>query len=295
MNLNNIDMPGVWKNADEESGRGQRWTLRLTWIKVGAGVVAAFGGALSWSVGRVDAAAWLVLLGFLVALLCELVLWATLPEQRWYEGRAVAESAKTLAWRYSVGADPFPMTMTTSEAQQKFRNRMSTIADQVAEKIVFDAEQPVVTPSMENLRASSFTERRAVYIEHRTRDQQHWYAKKARFNQRCATVWRLTLIGAEVVAVVLAAGRVFGSWSVDAAGILAAFIAAGTAWVAVKQFSPLASAYSVATKELAVQASKLEMVAEPEWSLFVADAEEAISREHTTWLASRTGKFPLPS
>ena len=78
-------------------------------------------------------------------------------------------------------------------------------------------------------------------------------------------------------------------------GILAAFIAAGTAWVAVKQFSPLASAYSVATKELAVQASKLEMVAEPEWSLFVADAEEAISREHTTWLASRTGKFPLPS
>ena len=88
MNLNNIDMPGVWKNADEESGRGQRWTLRLTWIKVGAGVVAAFGGALSWSVGRVDAAAWLVLLGFLVALLCELVLWATLPEQRWYEGRA---------------------------------------------------------------------------------------------------------------------------------------------------------------------------------------------------------------
>ena len=81
-----------------------------------------------------------------------------------------------------------------------------------------------------------------------------------------------------MVAVVLAAGRVFGSWSVDAAGILAAFIAAGTAWVAVKQFSPLASAYSVATKELAVQASKLEMVAEPEWSLFVADAEEAISR-----------------
>jgi hypothetical protein len=31
------------------------------------------------------------------------------PEQNWYEGRAAAESAHTLGWKYSVGANPFPV------------------------------------------------------------------------------------------------------------------------------------------------------------------------------------------
>lgn len=289
MSLVDIDLPGVWKNADEESRRGQRWTLRLTWLKVGAGVLAAFGGALSWSMGRVDIAAWMVLAGFLVALISELVLWATLPERLWYEGRAVAESAKTLAWRYAVGADPFPMEMSRSAAETRFRERMSTIADQVADQVVFSDEQSALTPAMDALRARPFEERRAAYLEYRTRDQQRWYAKKARANRRQATGWRVTLLVAEVIAVVLAAGNVFGGWTVDLAGLLAALIAAGTAWVAVKQFSPLASAYSVATKELNIQISKLSTVAEEDWPLVAADAEEAISREHTTWVASRTG------
>lgn len=290
MTLEDVNLPGVWKNADEESARGQKWTLRLTWLKVGGGVVAAFGGAISFSLGRVDIAGWVVLVGFLVALVSELASWVTQPERLWYEGRAVAESAKTLAWRYAVGADPFPVHMSRNEAERKFRERMSAVADQVAERVVFDGEQPVLTEPMDALRAQSFRERRATYIESRTREQQRWYAKKARANRSQATVWRITLIVAEVIALVLAAGRVFGGWSVDLAGLLAALIAAGTAWVAVKQFSPLASAYSVATKELSVQSSKLATVEEADWPLVAADAEEAISREHTTWLASRTGR-----
>lgn len=294
MPINDADLPGVWKDSDQESQRGQRWTLRLTWAKVGAGVLAAFGGTLSWSIGQVDVASWLVLIGFFVALVSELVSWATQPERLWYEGRAVAESAKTLAWRYSVGADPFPVEMSRAEAERKFRERMSAVASQVADRVVFDAEQSVVTPPMESLRACSFEDRRAAYVEHRTRGQQRWYAEKARFNRGQATAWRVVLIVAEVVAVVLAAGRVFGGWPVDLAGLLAAVIAAGTAWVAVKQFSPLASAYSVATKELGVQMSRLETVAEADWPVFAADAEDAISREHTTWLASRTGRAAQP-
>lgn len=293
MTLKDADLPGVWKNADEESGRGQKWTLRLTWLKVGGGVVAAFGGALSWSVGRVDIAAGIVLVGFLVALVSELASWVRQPERLWYEGRAVAESAKTLAWRYAVGADPFPVNMPRTEAERKFRERMSAVADKVAERVVFDGKQPILTESMDALRARTFEERRAAYIEFRTRDQQKWYAKKARANRSQATAWRIILIVAEVIAVVFAASRVFGGWSVDLAGLLAALIAACTAWVAVKQFSPLASAYSVATKELSVQSAKLATVEEADWPLVAADAEEAISREHTTWLASRTGRAAL--
>lgn len=289
MALTDADLPGVWKNSDGESRRGQMWTLRLTWLKVGGGVLAASGGALSWSVGRVDVAAGIVLVGFLIALVSELVSWVAQPERLWYEGRAVAESAKTLTWRYAVGADPFPVNMSRTVAASKFRDRMSAVADKVAARIVFDEGQPVLTESMDALRVRPFEERRAAYIEFRTRDQQQWYARKARTNRRNATVWKVILIVAEVIAVVLAAGRVFGGWSLDLTGLLAALIAACTAWVAVKQFSPLASAYSVAAKELSVQLSKLAAVDEDAWPLVAADAEEAISREHTTWLASRTG------
>lgn len=91
LSLTDADLPGVWKNADEESKRGQQWTLRLTWLKVGAGILAALGGVLSWTADRGDIAAWTVLIGFLVALGSELVTWATQPERLWYEGRAVAE------------------------------------------------------------------------------------------------------------------------------------------------------------------------------------------------------------
>ncbi len=294
MAFTDADLPGVWKNADEDSRRGQTWTLRLTWLKVGGGVLAAFGGALSWSVGRVDVASGIVLVGFLIALVSELVSWVTQPERLWYEGRAVAESARTLTWRYAVGADPFPVNMSRTEAARMFRERMSAIADKVAERIVFDEGQPVLTEQMDALRAGPFEERRAAYIESRTRDQQAWYARKARANRRHATAWRAILIVAEVIAVVLAAGSVFGGWSVDFAGLLAALIAACTAWVAVKQFSPLASAYSVATKELGIQSSRLAAVEEDDWQLVAADAEEAISREHTTWMASRTGRAAIP-
>lgn len=290
MSLTDADLPGVWKNADEESKRGQQWTLRLTWLKIGAGILAALGGVLSWTVDRGDIAAWTVLIGFLVALGSELATWATQPERLWYEGRAVAESAKTLAWRYAIGADPFPVEMPRPEAEANFRERMSSVANQVADRVVFDAEQPVLTPAMDALRSKSFSERRDAYLECRTREQRSWYARKARFNRRQATGWRVALILAEVVAVVFAAGQVFGGWPIDLAGLLATLIAAGTAWVAVKQFSPLASAYAVAAKELGVQASKLSSVAEVDWQFVAADAEEAISREHTTWLASRTGR-----
>lgn len=97
----------------------------------------------------------------------------------------------------------------------------------------------------------------------------------------------------EVVSLLLAAVRVFGGWEVDLAGLCAAVVACGAAWIALKQFTSLASAYSTTATELALQATRLEMVEEADWSLQVADAEEAISREHTLCLASRTGRAPV--
>lgn len=290
--LTDAELPGAWKDADYESGRNQLLTLRLTKGKIGGGLVAAAGGTLSVHAGSIDVAAWLVFVGFLLALTCEILSWTTKSEQIWYEGRAVAESVKTLAWRYTVCADPFVPEMDEKESMELLRKRILSVTREVSDKIAFDSSGAVVSDKMAAIRRSSFTNRRKAYINGRTLNQKEWYARKARSNRRQASIWRSVLIVVELLAIILAFGRIAGGWAIDFAGLLAAAIAAGTAWVAVKQFSSLASAYSLAANELGIQGSRLNMVGEDDWPMVAADAEEAISREHTTWLASRTGRLP---
>lgn len=290
--LTDADLPGFWRDADEASRNGQKWALIYERLRLGGSILAALGAVFSLNAGGLDLAALVVLLGFMAALIAELAAWVHKPTERWYDGRALAESAKTLAWRYAVGADPFPVALDATEASNLLRERFAKIGKGVSDRITITTPDPLVTSGMQALRGAAFAERREAYVKGRTEDQQRWYAKKAEVNRKCATGWRVALVSAEVVALVFASLRVFGGWGVDFAGLMAAFIMAGAAWAAVKQFSPLAAAYSMASMELAIQADKLKSVPENDWPLVAADAEEAISREHTMWLASRTGKQP---
>ena len=95
------------------------------------------------------------------------------------------------------------------------------------------------------------------------------------------------------MAVTLAVVQLTVSFPVSVAGLAATLIGCASAWVAVKQYSTHASAYSVTATELALLAPKVEVATEDAWDQVVDDAEEAISREHTLWLASRTGKTPI--
>lgn len=290
--LKDSDLPGFWREADHASSKGQEWTLRYEKLRLGGSVLAALGAVFSLRAGQVDVAAVVILCGFLIALMAELAAWAHRPEELWYDGRAMAESAKTLSWRYAIGADPFKVDQPNGEAEMLLRERLSKIAEEASDRVTVGVNFLLITPGMERLRCASFEDRRKAYIEGRTRDQLTWYASRAKQNRRRATGWRVALIIAEVSAIVLAALRVVGWWEIDLAGLASAVIAAGAAWVGVKQFSPLASAYSMAAMELAIQMDRLRGVPESEWPLVAADAEEAISREHTLWLASRTGKRP---
>lgn len=291
--LKDADLPGFWRASDAASRRGQRWVLAYSATRLVGTVVAALGGALSIRAGQVDVAAAVILGGFTAALIAEVVSWVHKPEHSWYDGRALAESAKTLAWRYSVGGDPFPREMPEDEARDLLVSRLREVSLGTSTQIVLPGQDPVATAKMTALRKEPYEVRREAYVEDRTLDQQHWYAKKAKYNQRWSTGARVTLIVAEILALIAAALRVFGGWTIELAGLMGAFIAAGAAWVALKQFEPLATAYSIAAKELALQAERLRAVPESDWAKVVGDAEEAISREHTLWLASRTGKAPL--
>lgn len=52
----------------------------------------------------------------------------TKPEQVWYQARALAESVKTLTWRFAMRAQPFDDTRA-ADARADFRKLMEGILD----------------------------------------------------------------------------------------------------------------------------------------------------------------------
>jgi hypothetical protein len=225
--------------------------------------------------------------GFLVALLAEIWNAVEKPDRAWYEGRAAAESAKTLAWRYAVKGESF------EEGTDADRELVARVTELLQDLKDVDLPSPSatteqVTSIMREIRGGTFEERRSAYREGRVEDQRRWYAKKADLNRRASRSWTLFLFAFEFLGLIGGVLLITGAVTVDLLGLFAALAATVTAWTQAKQFKTLATAYGVTTQELSGVKNELDGVeSESEWAHFVGQAEEAISREHTLWRASR--------
>jgi hypothetical protein len=283
------DLPALYRSADRESERAQRSYLRSLRVRLGALLVAAFGGALTLTTaGGFQVGGGLAFLAFACALGAELFLATTSPLTTWYEGRAAAESAKTLAWRYMVRGEPFEVD--TPDVDKQFLAQTYSLLQDLQSIALGTAEPGAhqITDKMRRIRALDFNERRQVYLVDRIADQQRWYSEKARWNARRARVWVLISIVLEIAGLIGGALKAFGWISFDLLGFLAASAGVVVAWIEAKQHRNLATAYGIASQELASIASELPTVnSEERWAAFVSQAEEAISREHTLWRASR--------
>ena len=284
--MTDADLPGFFHDAERTSRRGQRLTLTWSRIRLISAVAAAFGGALEWE-QKTAVHPWglLALVAFSVALVVEILLWTQQPERDWHSGRAVAESIKTLAWRYAVAGAPFPADVARPRAL--FQQRVGEVVAQSEQRLPLDNDDPSATAAMTALREAPFEQRRTTYLENRLQEQKEWYTGKARADRRWAMRWRMALVVGEVLAIVLAGGRAFNVWEVDYSGILAAAVASGAAWLATRRHSSQATGYSLAARELVLVRAALLEADERSWAEAVAEAEETISREHRTWLASR--------
>jgi hypothetical protein len=208
-------------------------------------------------------------------------------ESKWYSGRAAAESVKTLVWRYAVGGDPF--AKTEPEADRQYVNATLEVIKFLDLPLATGVgSDPSITEWMRASRAGDLESRRAIYEEGRIADQERWYASRGATNQVSAGRWLGIALGIELVGCLLALLMAIGVLAFDAIPIIAAAAAAATGWTESRQFRSLASAYGVAEQELAnVKALIDSATTELAWARFVEEAEEAISREHTLWLASR--------
>jgi hypothetical protein len=284
--------PSLLRDASDFSARGQRLYMRLTYGGLLAALVAAVGGAIpvEATVGSatVDVGSAVAGLAFLVGIGLAYYTVSIRPERGWYEGRAVAASIKTLCWQYGVGGGVFGVG--AAEAEERLIGRLGEVLESTG-GLTLAAGGPLITAELSALRREPLAARRAVYLAERVDGQVRWYSGRAAYNRSRVHLWYGVAIACQAAGLAFAALKAFDVIQVDLLGIAATAAASASAWVQAKDHQGLAESYAVTTRELVLIRAKAEAagdaVDEADWCAYVEDAERAISREHTLWLARR--------
>ncbi|CDF85732.1 Anthranilate synthase component I [Pseudomonas knackmussii B13] len=285
--MQNTDFPGLYQSADTLSGNAQKHFLGALFSNLLLLVLAALASVINYPHW---VAALIQFMLLLLALASSVFLAWKRPEKSWYSGRAVAESIKTMTWRYVSRAEPFDKS--DEESRSLLISRLRDVVQQnpgVSNQLISHASAPQVTDTMTQMRAQAFPQRRDTYIEHRINDQLEWYKRKAKFNSAAAKWFFTGLIVANLIALVCAGSKIanpaFQYFPTDifitvAAGILT--------WMQAKRFTELSTSYALTANEIAlIREDAYGLAEDVELSKFVGDAENAFSREHTQWEARK--------
>lgn len=284
------DYPALFLDADGGSNRYQNKFLRL--IR-GEYITLFLAAVLSMSFLSGVVFYLLYAGAFVVGLLILITRAQSKPEQWWYRCRALAESVKTLTWRYMMRAAPFAgkddeaKIALRDQLHEMFRENVDT-----AKAITNDwSGNHQITKAMEDVRAMSRDERMAYYLQHRVDEQRGWYSRKSTANRKSARFWIWVSGTAYIIAGVMAFTRVaqpdWPYWAAIEPLIVVAASIVG--WMQIKKFNELGAAYTVAAHEIGLIRPKSDVVKnEGDFSEFVNDAEKAFSREHTLWIARQS-------
>lgn len=308
------DLPPLFHDADRSAVRAQKFFfawLRWELLLLGLGVlVGAFNGVVD-HIGPVSLLfPPFTLLGLRIttlsafevaeasllalALVMRLARAISRPEQLWYEARAVAESVKSIAWRYAVGGEPFQQAMAPTQLDAIVTERLGDIRTDLSHYKASDQalQQHQVTLTMRTVRALPLATRQRIYRVNRVENQQSWYKSKARFNRRRAFQSHATLIAVEILAIfaallplALAAAHLF---PLNLQSLAANIAGGGAAWMQAKRYEDLSASYKVTARELTKVAADIDKHQdEASWARFVENVEGSMSREHQLWRATR--------
>lgn len=281
----NIRYPSLYVAADDFSSRNQVLYLRLIKTEYFLLITAA---TLSMNLSEKSFYHISHATVFSLALAAFLFRSLRKPEQDWYKGRALAESIKTSTWRYCMKAPPFE----DDEARSDFRKYLIDIFEAnkvIGRKLPANAIlKDLITKEMEGIRNSPLNSRKEVYLKNRIIEQGNWYETKAVSNASSSARWTFVscaTYGLAILFILLQIWQPAGSFPISALIAIAASI---VGWTQIKKFNELASAYTLTAFEIRVIKDMFrDVVNEGQFANFVADSEQAFSREHTQWLARR--------
>jgi len=287
--LKDDQLSAVYVSSDAVSGRGQKRTALAVKTELAGLIVAGVAGITSIRVGagQFDILAAVSALAFAVALISTAVRASKKPEGDWYAGRAAAESVRTMAWRFATGGNPFPLATPDIDAPTLFLSRLAQILRALPDtdmgSVPLEAHE--ITKEMKDVRAAHVETRKEVYRRDRIEDQLRWYQKRAGTHRKSARRWLTVTIAASALGFVAAGLKFFNVIDFDMLGVFGSIASAAIAWNQLNQHRTMVSAYTVTARELSIIRDRIDGIPEAEWPQFVSDSEDAISREHTLWLA----------
>lgn len=280
------DFPALYLSADSLSLKSQKHFFRALGVHLSVLIIATLL-PLIFSQTPVSYAIQACILLF--ALGCSIYLAKERPDRYWYAGRAVAESIKTITWRYISRAEPFQAT--DEIAKNEFRNSLKSIVEQnkdICQQLTDYLADEQITSVMQNNRSRNLEERKKYYQEHRIKNQLSWYAKKTKFNKNKARMFFWILIISNIISVILAVAKIVYPTTSFPIDVFIAISASLLSWIQAKRYTELSASYALTAHEISlINEQSLNATTDEEFSLFVGDAENAFSREHTQWVARR--------
>jgi hypothetical protein len=287
------DYPWLCYASEEASRAAQKWHFRF----LRAQLIVFFGVTLLGGITKIVPQALQKPLSVTIAVLLSLGIILTLLgrdrryDKTWFDGRAVAESVKTVTWRYMMRCEPFGAEIVEVDnafisEMMEIRNVRPSIQAYLGGQV--EKSKPI-SAYMKEIRDAGFDRRKTEYLDGRIRDQKAWYSKKCTWNQRRATAWYASVLVLQIIALVWAiVTSAYGPFSLNTAGLLMTAAASFTAWAQAKRHEDLTNSYSVAAQELLNIEALAERANDDNTFKSVIDqAEDAISREHTMWCAKR--------
>jgi hypothetical protein len=286
------EFPCYYIDSDKASGKAQNAYKGFTWAALSlmfvSTILVSFAPEVTAGIPGFDKINGIILFaGGFVSLLLTL----TEPEKRWYLGRAIAESIKTLTWRYMMHAEPFIHGNDQADLDN-FTDRIQAINQQANEDKFIPKpnknHREIITAKMKQIRGLDFLERKAYYAENRIENQIEWYSDKSERSRKRARNCSILLIGFQFLAG-LYLFQFFDTLKVFNVNNVMVFLATSIIGIVeMNKYKELHQSYAFTNQELNIIRTKFGSVNdEAELNQFVIEAEQAISREHTMWLARR--------
>lgn len=288
------EFPNYFQASDKASIEAQSTYLNIIRIDLISMIIASALAIYNYQ--QVESKLYVYCIsGFLLllSLILTIILKSKKYEDTWYQGRALAESCKTLTWRFVTCSELFENTIPEIEVKERFIERLKELSEEFKDlrnslnsKIL---NLPVISNKMIELRKLGTLERKQNYIANRIENQKKWYSEKAEFNKSKYNLWFGVIIlfqGLALISVVFLIK--FPDCNYNLVGLFTTIASSAISWLQLKQHQELKQAYTTASQELNFIVTLSEKVnSDDELSKFVLDSENAISREHTLWLAQK--------
>lgn len=292
--IQNNDFPNYFIAGDNASLKKQKTYVNLIRWDL---ILICIGAALSiYNWETTNTKTWIYgISGFslFVSFVLSLIMKIKKYEDIWYRGRALAESVKTLTWRFMTKSEFFDNNISNEEAKERFIKRIGEIKDKFKdlEKSLKakDLKLDIITSKMKEIRNSSLQERKDFYLKNRIQNQIDWYESKADVNKEKYEFWFWAVIIAQALSIISIVILIKNpDFEFNFVGLLTTLSASFLSWLQVKKYQENKEAYTTALSELNMIKTLSESITtEEQFSKFVLDSENAMSREHTIWLAQR--------